>query len=282
MKIDKKVIKLAVYIFLVCSFALNAQESHLKIDIVGKGKPVILLPGFGCPGEVWNETVAVLKETCECHLVSYPGFNGLAAVETPWFATVEKELIDYINNSLKEAPIGIGHSVGGVFLLKMCSTNENLFSELIIVDALPCFTAVTMPNIDPATITYDSPQNQSMLNMPEEQFKGMTSGMAMYMTANKEKQELMKEWFSKVDRKTWIYGYTDLLRVDLRNDIANIKVPVSILTAINQGTPGAEKNIDEQYKKLTQKTIYFAENSLHFIMFDKTEWFQKTITNILK
>ena len=280
-KFAERVIKIGLFIFLVCAFALNAQESHLKIDIVGQGKPIILLPGFGCPGQMWNTTVDSLKENYECHMVSYPGFNGLPAIETPWLQTIETELIQYISK-LKDHPIAIGHSIGGMLLLKIGSLPQQLFSQIVIVDALPCFSAITMRGVDISTITYNSPQNQQMLQMPDEQFVAMTNNMATYMTSNTEKQPMLKEWFSKVDRKTWVYGYTDLLKTDLRTDIANIKVPVSIITAKNPNMPGVEENINQQYKNISNKTLYFAENSLHFIMFDQPEWFNNTLKKIIK
>jgi len=171
---------------------------------VGSGQAVVFLPGFGCPGEVWQETVDALKDQYQCHLISYPGFNGQKALDSLWLQSISDEISQYVKTNFETAPIGVGHSLGGTLLMKVNAENNNPFSKLVLVDALPCLTAIMMPGVDPKTIVYDSPQNQQMLNMPDDKFIEMVSGMATYMSNNKEKHSTLKEWFIKADRKTWV------------------------------------------------------------------------------
>jgi pimeloyl-ACP methyl ester carboxylesterase len=276
-----KIIRLVIFIFLVCAFALNGQERNIKINIIGEGEPVLFLPGFGCPGEVFEENLQEISKTHACHLISYPGFNGQKAVDTLWFQTVEKELKEYVETSFTKAPMAVGHSIGGTFLLKLSAENPDLFKELVMVDVLPSIGAAMMPGMDLNMIQHDSPQNLQMLAMSEEEFKNMATGMVDYMCRNSEKHALMKEWFSKADRKTWVYGYTDLLKTDMRDDLAKIQVPVSVIVAKNPYMEGIEETIQKQYAKLENKKLIYAENSAHFIMFDRQEWFNKTLMEIL-
>jgi pimeloyl-ACP methyl ester carboxylesterase len=75
------------------------------------------------------------------------------------------------------------------------------------------------------------------------------------------------------DRKTYVNGYTDLLKLDLRDELDNINVPVVILAATHPNKEMMQKNYDKQYRNLKNYEIFYAENSAHFIMYDRPEWF---------
>jgi hypothetical protein len=52
---------------LIIAFMLLISKSvfsqiAFKVNVKGKGDPVLLFPGFGCTGELWNETVAELSK----------------------------------------------------------------------------------------------------------------------------------------------------------------------------------------------------------------------------
>lgn len=60
----KKIITLLLISLVIIQ--ANAQINAFKVEVSGKGKPIILIPGYSCSGEVWNETVAHLKNKYEC------------------------------------------------------------------------------------------------------------------------------------------------------------------------------------------------------------------------
>ena len=64
----RKLIKIILLLFVAttvtnCSVSKNKiatvqtrQSEPIKIEIIGKGKPVFYLPGFTVPGSIWKET----------------------------------------------------------------------------------------------------------------------------------------------------------------------------------------------------------------------------------
>jgi hypothetical protein len=51
----KKIISLSLFcLFFVTSY-ISAQQSF-TVEIKGSGKPILLFPGFGCSGKMWDET----------------------------------------------------------------------------------------------------------------------------------------------------------------------------------------------------------------------------------
>ena len=120
-----------------------------------------------------------------------------------------------------------------------------------------------------------------MLNMSEQQFRNMATMMSSNMTFNTDKEAILTNWMMEADRKTWVYGYTDLLKLDLRSVLSKIKCETLILGASFPDVKSAKVNYEKQYSNLTNKTIKMASKSKHFIMFDQPEWFYKTINNFL-
>lgn len=267
---------------LIIVFALLISKSvfsqtAFKVVVKGKGTPVLLFPGFGCTGEVWNETVAVLSKNHECHIFTFAGFGNVPPIESPWFSTIKNEVVSYVKtNKIKKATL-IGHSLGGTLSLWLASEEPNLFKKVIVVDGLPASAALMIPNYKGDVIPYDNPQSKMMLTMNQSTFEAMNSQSVSYMCLNKEKQKMISEWMNVADRKTYVYGYIDMLNLDLRKEIAKIKIPVVILAASNPDLSTVQKTYNAQYENLPSVKIYYAANSAHFVMYDQPEWFMEKV-----
>lgn len=267
---------------LVSSIAF-AQDYPFQVSIKGKGQPILLLPGFACTGAVWDETVAALSKDYECHIFTFAGFGDVPAVELPWLPKIKSGLSQYVKDKELENPIIIGHSLGGTLALCLATEASNPFEQIIVVDGLPASGALMIPNFNSDEIIYDTPYNKQMVEMKEESFKFMAQQMAQGMMLNTDKKALVTNWMLQADRETYVYGYTDLLKLDLREDLASISIPVTILAATSPyGKEMAKLTYNNQFSKLSNYTIHFAENAAHFIMYDQPEWFMKNLNNILQ
>ncbi|MBN8650893.1 MAG: alpha/beta hydrolase [Cytophagales bacterium] len=273
--------KKLIVLLLISIAAPALAQPAIKVDKAGKGTPVLFLPGFMTPGSVWNETVKNLKGKYEAHLVSYAGFNGNDPIAMPWYATIKKELVDYVKiNKLKNLKL-VGHSMGGNLAVDLAAELGDVVDKIIIVDALACMREVMMPGVPAEALQYESPYNKQMLEMNAEAFEKSATMMAQGMTTVTEKQELIKSWILEADRKTYVYGYTDLLKLDLRPTLAQIKIPVLILGAPFPTKEMVVPNYEKQYANLTNKTLEIAPAGRHYIMFDQPEWLYKQINNFI-
>ncbi|WP_046758532.1 alpha/beta fold hydrolase [Kordia jejudonensis] len=275
--------KILLIVLILGTFSAQAQEKSFQVEIVGKGNPVLLFPGFSCTGDVWDDTVKELSKNYECHIFTFAGFGNVSAIEMPWLETIKNDLEAYVVRKKLEKPTIIGHSMGGSLALWLASSKSDLYKKLIIVDGLPSIGALMIPDFSSDKVTYDNPFAKQQLAMEAEPFKQMATQMAAGMTNNKEKQSLISNWMLQADRKTYVYGYVDLMKLDLRESIQNIKIPVTIMAAVGFYT---KKQVEalyiKQYQKLTKKDIIYVEDSAHFIMFDKQDWFLKETQKLLK
>ncbi len=275
-----KKLKITILLMAIISTCFG-QAPAVKSKIIGKGNPVLFLPGFATPGSLWMETVQNLKQKSECHLISYAGFNGNEAIEMPWYSTIKEELIEYINtNNLTDIQI-VGHSMGGNLAIDIAAELPNKVKSILLVESIPCMRELMMPGVPAEYLFYDSPYNKQMLAMDSAQFKNMAVGMASSMTFNQDKQKTITNWLIEADRETYVYGYTDLLKLDLRNILDKVQARTLILGASFPDVEVAKSNYENQYANLANKTIKMASNSKHFIMFDEPTWFYQQVNAFL-
>ena len=169
--------KLLTLILVLSAITLNAQNSSFEVQVIGKGKPVLLFPGFTCTGEVWNLIVEEISKTHQCHVFTFAGFGEIPAIEKPWLPKIKESVVQYISDQQLEKPTLIGHSLGGTLALWMASEND-AYEQLIVVDALPSTGALMMPNFNSEYMVYDNPYNTQLLGMDDKSFEQMAAQMA--------------------------------------------------------------------------------------------------------
>lgn len=274
--------KILLTITILISYTVQSQETAFQVEVSGKGNPILLFPGFSCTGDVWKETVKELSKTHECHVFTFAGFGNVPAIDSPWLETIKSDVENYVTRKKLSIPTIIGHSMGGSLALWLAAENPTTYKQLLIVDGLASIGALMIPDFSPEKVSYDNPFAKQQLEMDASAFNKMATQMAAGMTLNKEKQSQLVSWMEQADRKTYVYGYIDLMKLDLRETIHNIQIPVTIMAAVSfYPKPQVEKLYTEQYQKLKNKNILYVENSAHFIMFDQAAWFQKQIQKLV-
>ena len=273
---------LSVCLALVAFSFCFSQAPSFSVAKSGKGKPVLFFPGFTTPGSVWAETVKNLKVKSENHLFTYAGFSGLAAIDTPWYNTIKEDLIHYIQNEKLSNITLIGHSMGGMIAIDLAAALPDKIDKLVLVDALPSMRDLMLPGVTADKIQYNTPYNNQVLQMKDTAFRQMARMMAEGMTNNKSKTDTLMQWILVADRKTYVYGYTDLLKLDLREDLSKIRAKSLILGATFPTKDIAKATFEKQYANLKGATIEMAPESRHFIMYDQPEWFYKQVNAFLE
>jgi len=89
-------------------FTLLFISIVFHVEITGKGEPIIFIPGFTVPGDIWNPIVEELKNNYECHIVTLAGFGGKAPIAFPWLPKINQSLKNYIvENDLENITINL-------------------------------------------------------------------------------------------------------------------------------------------------------------------------------
>ncbi|WP_233098803.1 alpha/beta fold hydrolase [Aureibaculum flavum] len=278
----KNVIVLLVSVVFTFSIYATNENQPIHIEVIGKGKPIVFIPGFTVPGDIWNPLVKELEKNYECHIVTLAGFGGNEPIEFPWLPKVNEAIKSYIvKNNLHNATI-IGHSLGGTIAAWLASNDDLKLSKIVIIDGLPASGALMIPDYKPENLVYENPYNDRQLALSDKEFEQMAVAMSKGMSTKESAQVRIKNWILEADRKTYVYGYTDYLKLDLREDLKKISIPVTIIAASKPfGKEMVTQTYKSQYENLKKYDFIVAEDSAHFIMLDKPKWFLNQIQMIL-
>ncbi|MFL9481958.1 alpha/beta fold hydrolase [Chitinophagaceae bacterium LWZ2-11] len=256
-------------------FAQNATAFNVKKT--GKGnRSIIFIPGFACSGDVWKETTPLFEKDFTCYTLTMPGFAGQPAEADPSFKGWEDAIAGYIKKNNIDKPIIIGHSMGGGLALALASDYPDVIGKIVVVDALPCLSAIMNKAFKSKENNDCSPVVKQFTAMSDSVFLQMQKHTMPRLVAETSKVAQVVEWSMLSDRKTFAQMYCDFSNTDLREKIATIKCPSLIL--LEQPFSTLTDAINDEYKNLKTGQLVYATKGLHFIMYDDTAWFNQQIT----
>ncbi|PKV76413.1 alpha/beta hydrolase [Pontibacter ramchanderi] len=263
-----------------------AQQKAFTVKVVGKGQPILLIPGYSCSGEVWNETVEHLKDRYECHVLTLAGYAGAPAIDSPILESVKGEIISYVKQNKLKKPILLGHSLGSFMSLWVSSEAPDLFGKVVCVDGVPFISAMSDPGI-----TEESVKNNPYMNpeqivknfeaIPSQGFVNQVAAAMRSQVADSLRARQIATWQFNSDRRTLGLTLYEISTTDLRQQIARIKQPVLVLGSLYNTKANSLRILGEQYSQLANKTIRVAD-SKHFIMYDQPQWFYAELDAFLK
>ena len=262
------------------SAADGPQQSPFTVKVVGKGRPMILIPGLMCSGDVWDTTVEHYKGNYECHVLTLAGFAGRPPVPGPFLDGVLQRLADYIRAHKLDKPVVVGHSLGGFLTYALGARDPDLVGSLVAVDGLPCLPAAFNDKIDAETLKKQAQQMQErMEKASREQYLAQSKAMLKGMVTDAKQREAVAKWGEDSDQATVARALGEMFAKDLRPELGRIKTPVLLLGAWSKDMEAYGLNHDQVVKRYEDQVaavprhkVAIAENAKHFIMLDAPEW----------
>ena len=287
--------KIALLFLIVCiqssAFAQKIEKAYpFGVEVTGQGKPILLIPGLSCSGNVWEQTTAALQDKYECHTLTLAGFDGQKAIDLTngYLPTVQKGIVAYIHNELSEEPIIIGHSLGGLVALSIACLPSCPLSQLIIVDAYPFAPSAFNPSANKENVLPQAKQMQKNIqDASDSLFFEQESGKLKTMITDMDDLATASKWILKSDRGTVAQAMFEFMTTDLRDEVETISVPILVLGSwYGLKEYGATKdfvrnNYQKQYSKAKNCEIILADSAKHFIMLDEPEWFCKKVKSFI-
>jgi pimeloyl-ACP methyl ester carboxylesterase len=267
----------------------SSSPAPFRVDVSGRGRAVLFIPGFTNGGAVWRDAVATLGGKYQTHVFTLAGFDGqppLAdSVALPvWRAAI----IQYIRDKKLERPVIVGHSLGGFLALDIAQTEPTLLSGVVNVDGLPFLPAATVPTATADAVRPMAVQVRAGMQRSDSvQFAAQTRMALAQML--RDTSRLAEVWAmgKRSDRRVSGQAYYEMMTTDLRPSLSRITVPVLNLHAwvaykqYGQTRAGLEAVLASQYAKLPKKTIAIHDAAYHFIQLDEPAWFHEQLQRFL-
>lgn len=115
-------------------------DSTIFYRTIGKGKPVILIHGFGEDGDIWNKQVEFLKDNFQLIIPDLPGSGRSELVQDADIETYSEIIKEIITCEVQKPPLSggglvgvLGHSLGGYITLAFAEKYPHMLSSFGLV-----------------------------------------------------------------------------------------------------------------------------------------------------
>lgn len=286
----KVILVFSVILNVAISAYANGSNEPFKVQVSGKGQPMLFIPGATCSGEEWQSTVAHYNKKFECHVFTLAGYAGVPPMtEGPYLSKFKLALMDYIKTRKLKNVILVGHSIGGFLALNIAAEMKDGLSRVVVIDAMPFYAAAINPAAQRGFKESQAIKLLAQYNeMSDAKLKAYQLNVAKSLCADSTKWEAIATWGAQSDRKTMAYTFTEMMSDDIQDKIASINVPVLVLAAFKESPQyiGFTRSyvsgvFQKQYAKCKTCTIQVSNDARHFIMFDEPLWMLNQMDNFI-
>ena len=269
--------------------AAEIDFQGIRVEVVGEGRPLIMIPGLNSSAEVWRETCQALQPGVQCHILQLPGFAGQAPVkEAHWLEAMRDRVLAYADHAKLQHPDLIGHSLGGFLGLELSMKAPERFAHIVIVDSLPFLGAARNPAATAESIKpMAEGMRAGMLAADEASYKAQLKGGVAGLTNRADHVPTLAGWGEASDRNTTTQAMYELMVTDLRPVLGAARTPTLVLGSWASYAPyGATKAsttavFQQQYAAHPSVRIELSDTGYHFLMWDDPKWLQQQVREFL-
>jgi pimeloyl-ACP methyl ester carboxylesterase len=268
--------------------AAETRLPHISIVRLGKGSPIVLVPGLASPRAVWDGVAAGLARSHRVYLVQVNGFGG----DAPG-ANLAPGLLDGIVADLSGAlaadragPVRfVGHSMGGLLALMFAKAHPNQVDRLMIVDALPDFAVLLArggPMPTPAQIETIAAMMRTSTaarygrNLSAEETAAGVDALALTAPARTQ----MRAWAARADARVAAEAIYEDMTTDMRPALPAIAAPITVVVPWTAASFGKDRTLDfytAQYAGARNVRFVPVAEAGHFVMLDQPEAFRTAL-----
>lgn len=268
--------------------ANSVQMDHVSVQVMGAGKPVILIPGLSSPRVVWAGVVPELAKRHRVYLVQVNGFGGddpRANLEPGVIAGVVADIHRLIAAEKLQGAAVVGHSMGGLAGLMLAKAHPADVGRLMVVDALPYVGVIFAPG---ATVAAIEPTAATMRDRMAAQHgkPGDAAGAAQIAATQAitpAAQAQVAKWILAADPRVSAQAFYEDATTDLRPELGSIATPITLVYPWSARLPKARAEGFYRGEYAQAPNVRFADvgDSGHFVMLDQPGAFAQTLAAFL-
>ena len=271
---------------------MNRPRRRIKVfrtDVAGAGQPMLLLPGLGCTGAVWQDTVAHFKDRYECHSFTFAGFGGLPPIGGRLLPQYRDAVIAYIRAKSLKRPVLVGHSLGGFLAYAIAAAAPGEVGAVVAIDAALWSPAILAPGHKMDEMRKRAAEMRKSLRdlKPEQFYKELGKLLPPdNRILDPAKSVAVGKMTAVADIPSIVDILYELLTTDLRGEARRIKAPVLVLIAgaALQSPDEAQAKIaqwEAHLKPVADVRVVLAAKANHFVPLDDPEFAHRTIEEFL-
>ena len=244
------------------------EPTAFAVAVHGRGRPVILIPGLGCPSSVWTETVKHLRGY-QTHELTLAGFAGQPRIEGPLMRTAVDELAHYIRDRGLVAPVIIGHSLGGFVAYWLAAREPGLIGPTIVVDAGAAAAADDRDTAEQA--------RRIWRDASDAQFERQVAASFGQMSVRPERLAPLLVEIARSDRRAIGDAIYELSVTTVHDQLSRIRAPVLLVLADG----GLQARFRREAEAIRDHEVVVVPETGHFVMLDDPAAFFAVVDHFL-
>ncbi len=263
-----------------------APAAH--VERMGEGPvDIVLIPGLGCDWTVWRTFMERHADDYTMCAVTLPGMAGTnpppapeeGAGPTPWLDNAVQSIVQVIDEEDLNAPIVIGHSLGGFLAFRLAHEHPGLMSGVVTVDGLPAIPlGPPGMSIDQRRVMVNNVIASQLNAATDEEWEAQTRSNMRATSNDPERTEEIVDMAMSSGRDVITRYLLEYYASDATTFMGEIKSPALAIAAINDAFVSLGMDRDglralwtRQMSAAPLGDIVFVEDSLHSIMDDDPE-----------
>lgn len=266
-------------------------SERITVTATGTGPDVVLLSGLGGHPEIWSAMTAAIPGR-RYHIVEVAGLSGRPAGANASGAVLEPvagEIARYIREARLERPALIGHSMGGSLAMMVAARNPELASRVMVIDMIPFVGAMfgTPESTAESIREVAEPMRQRLAALTADERREQAEETVANLVRTPERRPRIIAHSLASDTRVSDQAFYDLVVTDLRPELRNIRVPVTVLWVEPPELPFGPEQLAENfrtaYANLPQAAVIRQiPDSYHFIMLDQPAAFEREVRSFLE
>lgn len=198
-----------------------------RVEIIGQGKPLVLIHGWGMHGGVWQPIAKRLAKDYMLYIVDLPGMGYSRAVEPYELYSLAEEVAEVIPGVSDI----LGWSLGGLIAQNIAITQPDRIRRLVLVGSTPCFI-----NKDDWQAGIPADYFTDFARSVDDDYKrAMVKFLTLQCMKAKDARDTIKQLRQGFDLKpaptqhTLKQALQVLLQTDLREESENILKPTLLI-----------------------------------------------------
>jgi len=245
--------------------------TRFSVETRGRGRDVLLIPGLMSGRHIWDAAVRATPGY-RYHLLQVAGFAGepVRGNESGRIlAPLAEEISRYIEANGLDRPAIVGHSMGGTLGMMLAARYPARVGRLMVVDMLPRPTAL-----------YGGTAGSNLA--------GMLDGLIDNAHARRAISGLIAAFSPPEDTggsnaDVVARAMHDLGRIDLTNELGNIRAPLTVVYAAPdaRARATADAAFRTAYRGARGARLLRMDNAGHLVMADQPQRFAQLLREFL-
>ena len=240
----------------------------MYIKIIGKGRPVVLIHGWGMSGKIWKEFSKLMISQYKLYIIDLPGM-GKSEIIKPYKID---NLIKKIHEVIPERVTIIGWSLGGQIAMKYYLKYPEAVNYLVCISSTPCFIKKNGWEFGVSRDFFSKFKNDLLNNWQRT--------LRKFFLLQMQKDEDIENTLKKLENdfmdehpptKEGLEKSLEILeKVDIRKDIKNINIPTLIISGKQDTISDYKASIWMQSKiKKSQIFVFDSAGHIPFINYQR-------------